>query len=61
MVSHRSPCRTFCFPTGRIHFRAPCGDECDPTQGQTFFFFGADDAAFRRTFGEVGVVVKEAT
>jgi DNA N-6-adenine-methyltransferase Dam len=47
----------FCFPRGRIHFLSPAGDQCSPTQGQTFFYFGADDEAFRRTFADVGLVV----
>ena len=27
-------------------------------QGQTFFYFGKDDAAFRRTFDDVGLIVR---
>jgi hypothetical protein len=50
--------RTICFPLGRIHFLAPCGDECSPTKGQAFFYFGRDDEAFRRTFAEVGLIVR---
>jgi hypothetical protein len=49
--------RAFCFTRGRIHFLSPAGDECKPTQGQALFYFGADDAAFRRTFDGVGIVV----
>jgi len=48
--------RTIFFPCGRIHFLSPCGDECTPYQGQAFFYFGRDDAAFRRTFADVGLV-----
>jgi hypothetical protein len=27
-------------------------------QGQAFFYFGRDDEAFRRTFAEVGLIVR---
>jgi hypothetical protein len=47
-----------CFPSGRIHFRSPCGDENSPRQGQALFYFGRDDAAFRRTFADVGLIVR---
>jgi hypothetical protein len=50
--------RTICFPSGRIHFLAPVGDECEPRQGQALFYFGADDEAFRRTFAELGLIVR---
>lgn len=46
------------FPRGRIHFLSPCGDECSPRQGQALFYFGRDDAAFRRTFADVGLIVR---
>jgi ParB family chromosome partitioning protein len=52
--------QTICFPRGRIHFLAPSGDECSPTQGQTFFYFGADDRPFRRVFSNIGLVVRLA-
>jgi hypothetical protein len=52
--------RAICFPRGRVRFLSPAGDECSPTQGQAFFYFGADDAGFRRTFGEVGLTVRPA-
>jgi hypothetical protein len=48
--------RLVCFPRGRIHFLSPAGDECSPTQGQAFFYFGADGAAFHRTFADVGLI-----
>ena len=35
-----------CFPRGRIHFLSPAGDECSPTQGQAFFYFGDDVKPF---------------
>jgi phage N-6-adenine-methyltransferase len=50
--------RIICFPRGRVRFRSPSGEECSPTQGQAFFYFGADGAAFRRTFADVGLIVR---
>jgi hypothetical protein len=47
-----------CFVSGRLRFRSPCGDECSPRQGQALFFFGPSDAAFRRSFGEVGLMMR---
>ena len=52
--------RAICFPRGRVRFLSPAGDECSPTQGQAFFYFGSDDAGFRRIFGDVGLVVRPA-
>ena len=52
--------RTICFPRGRVRFLAPSGDECSPTQGQAFFYFGQDDSAFVRTFAEIGLIVRPA-
>jgi DNA N-6-adenine-methyltransferase (Dam) len=49
--------RTICFPSGRLHFFSPCGDECSPMQGQALFYFGADDVAFCAAFAEVGLIV----
>jgi hypothetical protein len=48
--------RAVCFPRGRIHFLSPAGDECSPTQGQAFFYYGANALAFRQRFSEVGLV-----
>jgi hypothetical protein len=45
-----------CFPRGRIHFLSPAGDECSPTQGQAFFYFGQDIEPFDHVFGHVGFV-----
>ena len=50
--------RTICFPSGRIHFVSPAGDENSPMQGQTLFYFGRDDAAFCQTFAELGLIVR---
>ncbi|MGC2785549.1 MAG: DNA N-6-adenine-methyltransferase [Roseiarcus sp.] len=50
--------QVICFPCGRIHFVAPSGDECALRHGQTFFFFGRDDRAFRRVFADVGLIMR---
>ena len=50
--------RMICFPSGRIHFVSPAGDENSPMQGQAFFNFGADDEPFRRVFGAIGLVAR---
>jgi hypothetical protein len=47
-----------CFPRGRVQFFAPSGDKCGQMHSQAFFYFGRDDAAFRRTFGEVGIIMR---
>lgn len=46
-----------CFTRGRIRFVNPSGDLAAPTQGQAFFYFGDDGAAFRRAFDDVGLVI----
>lgn len=51
-----------CFTRGRINFYKPDGKISQPTNGQAFFYFGSDVAAFRRVFGEsVGLVVEVAS
>lgn len=45
-----------CFPRGRIHFVSPAGDQCSPTQGQAFFYFGQDMGPFEQVFGHVGFI-----
>lgn len=52
--------RAICFPRGRVHFLSPAGDECSPTQGQAFFYFGHDDAGFRQAFADFGLIVRPA-
>lgn len=49
-------CSAICFTRGRIRFESPAGEKASPTQGQTFFYFGENVAAFRREFSEIGVV-----
>ena len=49
----------FCLMCGRIDFITPSGDKVSSsTHGQTFFYFGRDDTAFRRTFAELGLIVR---
>jgi DNA N-6-adenine-methyltransferase Dam len=48
-----------CFPRGRIHFVSPAGDECSPTQGQAFFYFGKS-VRFDQVFGEYGLLLRPA-
>ena len=49
-----------CFPRGRVKFLSPAGDRFMQMQSQAFFYFGADDAAFRRVFADVGVIMRAA-
>lgn len=44
-----------CFPSGRVKFWAP-GRESFPLQGQMLCYYGEQSEAFRREFGEFGVV-----
>jgi phage N-6-adenine-methyltransferase len=48
--------QAFCLLSGRVHFIAPSGDECSPTQGQVFFYFGADVVRFAEVFGRLGAI-----
>lgn len=49
-----------CFTRGRIRFiSAETGKRADsPPQGQSFFYFGNDVAAFIREFGDVGFIAE---
>lgn len=48
-----------CFTLGRINFYQADGEpQKQPTNGQTFLYFGADHDAFARTFGAFGLVVE---
>lgn len=47
-----------CFTRGRVRFVSPAGDLAAPTQGQAFFYFGADVARFLNVFGAIGFVVE---
>lgn len=46
-----------CFTRGRIKFVDSEGNDCAPTQGQAFFYFGDDVELFATTFVDVGFVV----
>jgi hypothetical protein len=47
-----------CFTQGRVRFYEPEGGIATPTQGQAFFYFGADVEAFKREFGRIGFIVR---
>jgi DNA N-6-adenine-methyltransferase (Dam) len=47
-----------CFTHGRVKFYDPEGVLANPSQGQTFFYFGDDTNAFKREFAPVGSIVK---
>jgi phage N-6-adenine-methyltransferase len=50
--------QAICFPRGRVHFVSPAGEECSPTQGQAFFYFGGNDSRFLSVFSGLGLVVR---
>jgi ParB family chromosome partitioning protein len=45
-----------CFTRGRIKFVDSAGNECAPTQGQAFFYYGKGVNVFRSVFEEFGFV-----
>src|SRR5262249_58304497 len=45
-----------CFTRGRIRFYQPDGVIAQPTQGQTFFYFGDKPRTFIERFAEIGLV-----
>lgn len=45
-----------CFTRGRVRFVSPSGELAAPTQGQAFFYFGAEADIFADVFGEIGFV-----
>jgi hypothetical protein len=47
-------CNAICFTHGRVAFVDDNGKEVAPTQGQSFFYFGKDVAAFRQVFRRFG-------
>jgi len=51
-------CASICFTRGRINFHVPKGPDVSPTQGQAFFYFGDDVAAFEREFASIGFGVR---
>jgi phage N-6-adenine-methyltransferase len=46
-----------CFTRGRIKFESPHGDKCAPTNGQSFFYFGAELDRLRQEFSDVGMIM----
>lgn len=52
-----SVCQAICFTRGRVRFLSPDGDEAAPTQGQAFFYYGAEIETFQRRFADLGFVV----
>jgi hypothetical protein len=48
-------CAAVCFTRRRINFVNNSGEIANPTQGQTFFYFGNDPQHFRSVFSAVGV------
>jgi hypothetical protein len=46
-----------CFTRGRIGFISPTGEVASPTQGQAFFYYGADLESFGREFASLGQVL----
>jgi phage N-6-adenine-methyltransferase len=45
-----------CFTRGRIKFYDQDGDECAPTQGQTFFYYGRHRDSFESVFSRFGFI-----
>lgn len=45
-----------CFTRGRVKFYDDSGAVAAPTQGQAFFYFGTDAAAFAERFSKIGFV-----
>ena len=53
-----SKATAICFTRGRVRFVSPDGVLAAPTQGQAFFYFGADKDIFADVFGQIGFVVE---
>lgn len=51
-------CSAICFTRGRIGFVNPEGKRAAPTQGQAFFYYGANVSAFLSAFASIGFVVE---
>ena len=46
-----------CITKGRVRFESPEGDSAQPTQGQTFFYFGDQIDRFREAFAGHGMIM----
>lgn len=53
-----SSATAICFTRGRIGFLSPEGKKAAPTQGQAFFYYGDNPAAFSAEFSQYGFVVE---
>lgn len=53
-------CDVICFTDGRIRFEVPNREPVLPTQGQAFFYFGADTDIFVDVFKAIGWCVRPA-
>ena len=47
-----------CFTKGRINFYKEDGNITQPTNGQTFFYFGDNKENFKQIFSKVGLIFK---
>lgn len=47
-----------CFTQGRINFYKPDGSVSQPTNGQTFFYFGENGVSFADRFSEFGLILR---
>ncbi len=47
-----------CFTLGRINFYKVDGTRTQPTNGQTFFYFGGDVELFAKVFGDHGLIME---
>lgn len=52
-----SRAKAICFTLGRINFYKADGSETQPTNGQTFFYFGSDVDLFRSEFEDYGSIL----
>lgn len=50
-------CVAVCFTKGRVYFTDSNGQTGRPAQGQAFFYFGPDAAAFKAVFDAIGLVM----
>jgi len=53
-------CSAVCFPSSRIRFLKPEGEQGSPLQGQAILYFGGNVDKFTNTFSEFGMVFKQA-
>jgi ParB family chromosome partitioning protein len=50
----------FCFPTGRVRFLTPDGEQGSPLQGQALLYLGGEPGRFAAAFGAFGPVLYPA-